>query len=362
MQRSLLVLLAVILLPIVATAQTTQVVEYYHTDAQGNVRAVTKQVDGQWQVVVRYDYMPFGELFNPQTPPTQKRLFLGQERDSETGLDHLNARYFGSGLGRFTSPDPLGGRARDPQSLNRYAYARNSPLRYSDPGGLDFYLSCQSSKDNQATCQDGHVGASSNGKFSATLVHSTASGRLVDQYGTVYSATIDGAGVHFTAAGGRTSALGVFANGTPRTTIEGTGAFSGFTFEFSRSDMGSNITADGTFRYNGAAAQAQGALNAAGYSGYVWDNFNVLHPSTATYTTLDYRSPGAAGTGAGSGHFTVFEPASHDYLGYPPFWMRIRGEASVPTGGTAHFGEHNPWTGGLWAHGREVWNYLFGGK
>jgi hypothetical protein len=44
--------------PAAALAQsTTQIIEYYTTDAIGSVRAVTKQVDGTWQVVARHDFM-----------------------------------------------------------------------------------------------------------------------------------------------------------------------------------------------------------------------------------------------------------------------------------------------------------------
>ncbi|HBY59837.1 MAG TPA: hypothetical protein DEH78_08425, partial [Solibacterales bacterium] len=47
----------------------------------------------------------------------------------ETGLDYFGARYFGSAQGRFTSPDPYMPSAdvKDPQSWNRYVYARNNP-------------------------------------------------------------------------------------------------------------------------------------------------------------------------------------------------------------------------------------------
>ncbi len=45
---------------------------------------------------------------------------------------------FGSGFGRFTSPDPLlaSGRVESPQTWNRYAYVLNNPLRFIDPLGL----------------------------------------------------------------------------------------------------------------------------------------------------------------------------------------------------------------------------------
>ncbi|MDT8067051.1 MAG: RHS repeat-associated core domain-containing protein [Terriglobia bacterium] len=38
----------------------------------------------------------------------------GTERDSETGLDYFGARYYGSNMGRFTSPDPLSNSAGCP--------------------------------------------------------------------------------------------------------------------------------------------------------------------------------------------------------------------------------------------------------
>ena len=71
--------------------------------------------------------------------------FTGQYRDAElvssampSGLDYFGARYFSAAQGRFTSPDPLIASAKleDPQTWNRYVYARNNPLRYTDPLGL----------------------------------------------------------------------------------------------------------------------------------------------------------------------------------------------------------------------------------
>ena len=33
--------------------------------------------------------------------------YTGKERDTESGLDYFGARYYGSSMGRFMSPDPL---------------------------------------------------------------------------------------------------------------------------------------------------------------------------------------------------------------------------------------------------------------
>ncbi len=60
------------------------------------------------------------------------------------GGSESGARYYGSALGRFTSPDvPFADQyAGDPQSWNLYSYVRNNPLRYMDADGT----TCSSSK------------------------------------------------------------------------------------------------------------------------------------------------------------------------------------------------------------------------
>lgn len=65
--------------------------------------------------------------------------FTGKERDAESGLDYFGARYYGSNMGRFMSPDPLMASAHvsDPQSWNRYSYAHNNPLSNIDPDGME---------------------------------------------------------------------------------------------------------------------------------------------------------------------------------------------------------------------------------
>jgi len=81
------------------------------------------------------DYAPFGELFNGSSTSDPYK-FTGKERDTESGNDYFSARYFGSSMGRFLSPDPLGGSLANPQSLNKYAYVLNDPLSNTDPTGL----------------------------------------------------------------------------------------------------------------------------------------------------------------------------------------------------------------------------------
>jgi RHS repeat-associated protein len=81
--------------------------------------------------------LPFGDA-GPCVGATEQ-FFTGKERDTESGLDYFGARYYGSSMGRFMSPDPSGLTYADisnPQSLNLYAYTLNNPLKFTDPTGM----------------------------------------------------------------------------------------------------------------------------------------------------------------------------------------------------------------------------------
>ncbi|MFZ1474383.1 MAG: RHS repeat-associated core domain-containing protein, partial [Anaerolineae bacterium] len=82
-------------------------------------------------------YKPWGE--NRGTPvgatPTTYR-FTGQREDASIGLYFYNARYYDPALGRFISADTLVPQPQNPQSLNRYSYALNNSVRFSDPTGM----------------------------------------------------------------------------------------------------------------------------------------------------------------------------------------------------------------------------------
>ncbi|HBY95633.1 MAG TPA: hypothetical protein DEP84_17045, partial [Chloroflexi bacterium] len=68
---------------------------------------------------------------------TTERRFTGQRVEGSSSLYDYQARYYAPALGLFVSPDPLVPEPGQPAALNRYSYALNNPLRYTDPTGHD---------------------------------------------------------------------------------------------------------------------------------------------------------------------------------------------------------------------------------
>ncbi len=48
---------------------------------------------------------------------------------------YYGARYYDAAIGRFAQPDSIVPNPYNPQSLNRYSYVLNNPVRYTDPTG-----------------------------------------------------------------------------------------------------------------------------------------------------------------------------------------------------------------------------------
>ena len=95
------------------------------TDGSGNVIANSEMA-----------YKPFGGVLGGGTGLDTPYRFTNQRSDeSATGLYDYNARFYSPVLGRFVSADSIVPKPSRPQDLNRYTYARNAPLRYTDPTG-----------------------------------------------------------------------------------------------------------------------------------------------------------------------------------------------------------------------------------
>ncbi|MFJ1599219.1 polymorphic toxin-type HINT domain-containing protein [Streptomyces sp. NPDC088261] len=113
------------------------------------------------QTLTQRRTQPFGSPrgTQPATWPGTKS-FVGGTDDTSTGLTHLGAREYDSGTGRFLSVDPLLDTA-NPQQLNGYSYAENSPITQSDPSGL---MACASPAECGGGLQYGNSPAAQSGK------------------------------------------------------------------------------------------------------------------------------------------------------------------------------------------------------
>jgi RHS repeat-associated protein len=111
---------------------------------------VRLDTDANANLIGQQGHFPFGESWYVQGATT-KWQFTGYERDPESVNDHALARTYVNRLGRFSSPDPLGGSTGNPQSLNRYSYVLNDPIDLVDPFGMY----CVDSNGNEILGSDG---------------------------------------------------------------------------------------------------------------------------------------------------------------------------------------------------------------
>jgi RHS repeat-associated protein len=144
---------------------------------------ITADKTGSLAGIKRHDYLPFGEGIGAGVGgrtggiggqgydrDSVRQQFTSKERDDETGLDYFGARYYALAQGRFTSPDEFQGGPQElfvlgsghqlkqaipygdifsPQSLNKYQYCLNNPLRYTDPDGHDYRIVEEKDKDGK---------------------------------------------------------------------------------------------------------------------------------------------------------------------------------------------------------------------
>jgi RHS repeat-associated protein len=151
-----------------APGTNTGVTYHYHLDHLGTPRRITDDGD---KIVGYHDYYAFG----PDAPggKTEPSLTLtkytGHERDVIDGYpdpaDYMMARYYSPRLGRFLTVDPvmdIDTAPANPQTWNRYAYARNNPIARIDPDGKrDIYVAIWRARFPYFTeaASVGHVGA-----------------------------------------------------------------------------------------------------------------------------------------------------------------------------------------------------------
>jgi RHS repeat-associated protein len=137
------------------SASGTNTLYYALNDNQGSIASVvTNSTPGPVANYVTESFTAFGNLRSGATwsgaaPAIDTSRIEGTSRDAYTGqtalgvqglsmgLNHMNGRIQDAITGRFLSPDPYIPDPGNTQSLNRYSYVNNNPLRLSDPTGFD---------------------------------------------------------------------------------------------------------------------------------------------------------------------------------------------------------------------------------
>jgi RHS repeat-associated protein len=107
---------------------------YIHPDHLGSLTLITDATGG---TVQKCSFDAWGKrTFITKTPSLVfDRGFTGHEHLDEFGLINMNGRMYDPVVGRFLSPDPFVQAPEFSQSFNRYSYALNNPLIYTDPSG-----------------------------------------------------------------------------------------------------------------------------------------------------------------------------------------------------------------------------------
>ncbi len=113
---------------------------WYHADHAGTVQYTTDELGA---VHEHAETLPFGESWVEEASAVDRTpyRFAGRERDSETGLTYVGARYYEAKTAQWLSADPalpeymLGGGVGNVLNLSLYAYAWNSPVSFADLDG-----------------------------------------------------------------------------------------------------------------------------------------------------------------------------------------------------------------------------------
>jgi RHS repeat-associated protein len=108
----------------------------------GSLTAIS---DATGNLIESLSYDPWGRRRNPNdwndynvTSTMFDRGFTGHEHLPQFGLINMNGRVYDPFLARFLSPDPFVQSPGNPQNYNRYSYALNNPLKYTDPSGYTY--------------------------------------------------------------------------------------------------------------------------------------------------------------------------------------------------------------------------------
>jgi RHS repeat-associated protein len=124
---------------------SSNTIYYYAEDLLGTSRTLVQA--GQTSLCYDADFYPFGGERDITTTCSQNYKFESKERDTETGNDDFDARYYSSRMGRWLSADwsavPMPvpyANLSNPQTLNLYAMVSDNPETFAD---LDGHYKCE---------------------------------------------------------------------------------------------------------------------------------------------------------------------------------------------------------------------------
>ena len=106
---------------------------FYHSDHLGSTSYITDDKAN----ITQYDaYLPYGELLVDEHSSSEEMpyKFNGKEFDEETSLYYYGARYMNPIASLWYGVDPL---TETYENISPYIYCANSPIRYTDPKGME---------------------------------------------------------------------------------------------------------------------------------------------------------------------------------------------------------------------------------
>jgi len=264
-------------------AVSTDSLYYIHTDHLGSYCAITnktKQVkqrnwfDPWGNYPIRYDTInwkkPVPVIIEIPAFPLTCRGFTGHEHYPDFKIINMNGRLYDPVIGKFFSPDKYVANSSFTQDFNRYSYARNNPLMYTDPDGEFLWIPIVigAAFGMIQGAMIGHANGAKGGELAAYIIGGAAIGAVSGLAGGAVAGAIGqsaflGAGIVGASVGGAVSgAISGFgytamAGGNP---LDGMwkGAVSGFAGGLVGSSIGGGV---GAF-FGGATSGAVGsALN-----------------------------------------------------------------------------------------------------
>ena len=117
---------------------------FTYSDHLGTPKTIT---DVTGALVAEQNFDVWGQRRNPNTwdnsavpnpPAWLYRGYTGHEHLPQFSLINMNGRLYDPQNARMLSADPILNDATESQAYNKYSYANNNPLSYTDPSGYDY--------------------------------------------------------------------------------------------------------------------------------------------------------------------------------------------------------------------------------